>query len=440
MQSDRASAEIERLNWSLTAVTEITRVLVRAKTEKEIFQTACEAATRRDYYDVAWIGLPRHDAGRTVLIGASAGRAKSYIQDLELSWGDVPLGRGPTGTAIRTGRLQICNRPDEDENYSPWIERMRAFGLKCSLSVPIHLPNGSVVASLTVYSRHAEAFGPSEAELFAQLGYDIGFGIDMLRTRAAYRDALAQNEQRDRQIQMLGAALENSADGVILTDRAERIVSINSAFTRMTGFEASDVHGKSPLSLLIGAGAELTAGPVQFRRKAGGCFPALLGIATVRDEQGRDTHRIVTLHDLTELKRAEDAIRAEKLFSDSMMESTPGIIYFYDRDGHFLRWNRNFSLVSGYEDAEIADMHPLDFFHAEEKSLLTARIEEVFEHGYSWVQAPFLTKSGKTIPYLFTGRRVEIAGHDYLVGVGIDCSDGKCVGGLPPRAVDQRRI
>lgn len=433
MQSGVVTAEIERLNWSLTTITDITRVLVRAKTEREVFLAACEAATRHDYYELAWIGLPRQDVPRTVVIGASAGRAKDFAKNLEISWGDVPLGRGPTGTAIRTGKLQICNKPDEDENFTPWMERMHAFGLKCSLSVPIRLPNGSVIASMTVYSRHPQAFGPREADLFAQLGDDIGFGIDMLRTRAAYRDALAYSEQQDRRIQMLGAALESSTDGLLITDRSQRIFSVNSSFTRMTGFTAEDVAGKSPASLLIGASPTLASGEVQFRRKSGGTFPALLGVTAVRDEQGNDTHQIVTLHDLTDLKQAEQTIRTEKLFSDSMMESTPGVIYFYDRDGHFHRWNKNFALVSGYSDAEIAKMHPLDFFHAEDKGLLKERIEEVFEHGHSWVEAPFLTKSGKTIPYFFTGRRVEISGRDYLIGVGIDMSDGKCVGGLPPR-------
>src|SRR5579859_1474759 len=397
MQSNGVIAEIERLNWSLTTITDITRVLVRAKTEHEVFLAACEAATRHDYYEAAWIALPRQDVARSAVVGASAGRAKGYAKDLKISWGDIPLGRGPTGTALRTGKLQICNRPEKDKNYTPWMARMNSFGLKCSLSVPIRLPNGTIIAAMTVYSRHPEAFTQKEADLFGQLGDDIGFGIDMLRTPAAYRDALAYGEQQERRIRMLGAALESSAEGMLITDRADRIFSVNSAFTRMTGFEAADLSGKTPLTLLAGGGTALAAGEVQCRRKEGAPFPALLGVTAVRDEQGHDTHRIVTFHDLTELKRAEEAIRAEKLFSDSMMESTPGIIYFYDHEGHFQRWNRNFATVSGYSDAEIAEMHPLDFFHAEDKHLLQKRIEEVFEHGYSWVKAPFLTKSGKTI-------------------------------------------
>jgi len=450
MQSGSVIADIERLNWSLAAISDVTRVLVRAKTEHEVFLAACEAATRNDFFDLAWVGLPRQDAKRTVVIGACAGRARDFAKDVEILWADVPLGRGPTGTAIRTGKLQICNAADQDDSFKPWIVRMKRFGLRSSLALPIRLPNGSVIASMTVYSRHPEAFGDHEAKLFAQLGQDIGFGIDMLRTRAAYRDALAYSEQQDRRIQMLGAALESSSDGVMITDKGGRIFSINSAFARITGYSADEVTGRSPAMLAaaqgdvkhafagLEAGAALPAawrGEVLCRRKSGAPFPALISLNAVRDEQGSSTHTIATLTDITEQKKAEEAVRAEKLFSDAMMESMPGIIYFYDRDGRFQRWNRNFALVSGYTDAEITEMHPLDFFHAEDKELLRQRIDEVFEHGQSWVEAPFLTKSGKTIPYFFTGRRVEIGGREFLIGVGIDMSVGNCVTGVPPRPV-----
>ncbi len=63
---------------------------------------------------------------------------------------------------------------------------------------------------------------------------------------------------------------------------------------------------------------------------------------------------------LDEERRAAEAIaRREKQFSDMMIESMPGAIYFYDDTGRFLRWNRNLELVSGYSAAEVAAMHPL---------------------------------------------------------------------------------
>jgi len=122
---------------------------------------------------------------------------------------------------------------------------------------------------------------------------------------------------------------------------------------------------------------------------------------------------------------AEGMATTERRFSETMIESMPGILYFYDADGTFLRWSRNFEMVSGYAGEEIAKMHPLDFFRSEDKAALQARIAEVFEKGESSLEAPFLLKDGGTIPYFFTGRRVAFEGKECLVGVGIDITERK---------------
>lgn len=121
-------------------------------------------------------------------------------------------------------------------------------------------------------------------------------------------------------------------------------------------------------------------------------------------------------------RRAEELADSERRFSNMMIESMPGIMYFYDQEGRFLRWNRNFEEVSGYAGDEIARMSPLDFFAPDHHDLLTERIGEVFTRGRSAVEAPFQTKSGAAIPYFFTGQRIEHRGRLCLVGVGIDIS------------------
>ena len=124
-------------------------------------------------------------------------------------------------------------------------------------------------------------------------------------------------------------------------------------------------------------------------------------------------------------RRAEQAVRNEKLFSDTMIESMPGILYFYDADGRFLRWNRNFETVSGYSSNEIARMHPLDFFVGEDKARVEEKIAEVLDKGESSVEAAFIAKDGVSTPYFFTGKRIRFEELVCLVGVGIDISKRK---------------
>lgn len=124
-----------------------------------------------------------------------------------------------------------------------------------------------------------------------------------------------------------------------------------------------------------------------------------------------------------ERRRAEELAAAERRFSGTMIDSMPGVLYFYDEAGRFLRWNQNFARVSGCGDAEIETMRPLDFIGSQDRGRMTERIREVFERGESSVEADFLAKDGRRIPFFFTGRRVEFDGRRCLVGVGIDITE-----------------
>jgi len=124
-----------------------------------------------------------------------------------------------------------------------------------------------------------------------------------------------------------------------------------------------------------------------------------------------------------ERQEAEAIARGESLFSQAMIESMPGIVYFYDKQGRFLRWNRNFEIVSGYSGEQVAQMHPLQFFDKADQPLLEESIGRVFSHGEASVEAPFRSRDGNKRPYFFTGRSVIYDGQECLVGVGIDISD-----------------
>lgn len=143
------------------------------------------------------------------------------------------------------------------------------------------------------------------------------------------------------------------------------------------------------------------------------------------DEKGEPLRIMGVLHDITDQVNAQKEITFEKNLSDSIISSLPGIFYLYTIDGRFLRWNKKFEIVTEYNAAEIKDMHPLDFYDDPEKQLLKQKISSVFQTGEDAFEAMFLTKSGKKIPYYFTGCRLLFGGEACLVGIGIDFSDRK---------------
>ncbi|MCW5907162.1 MAG: PAS domain S-box protein [Chitinophagales bacterium] len=119
------------------------------------------------------------------------------------------------------------------------------------------------------------------------------------------------------------------------------------------------------------------------------------------------------------------SIIRERDLSDSIINSLPGIFYLYDENGKFIRWNKNFETVSGFTSKEMEHKHPLDFFDEDEKEILTQKIQSVFTKGMDEIEAHFLTKDKRKIPYYFNGHLAYFEGKPYLIGMGIDITERK---------------
>jgi len=126
----------------------------------------------------------------------------------------------------------------------------------------------------------------------------------------------------------------------------------------------------------------------------------------------------------SKVEQTLEELKARDL-SDSVINSLPGIFYLYDEKGKFIRWNKEFEIVSGYNKEEIASMHPTDFFYAHQKDYIIQRIEGVFKYGSNDAEAHFMTKEKKSIPCYLKAVRIIYEGKPCLLGYGIDISERK---------------
>jgi len=133
----------------------------------------------------------------------------------------------------------------------------------------------------------------------------------------------------------------------------------------------------------------------------------------------------VFIRDITERKKAAQDITEARALADKLIDSLPGVFYFYDQHGKFIRWNKQFEVVTGYTGEEIATMHPADFFVEEDKEYIMQRIMEVFEKGLNDAEANFITRDGRKIPYYFKAAWVEYQGGPCLLGTGTDITELK---------------
>jgi len=126
-----------------------------------------------------------------------------------------------------------------------------------------------------------------------------------------------------------------------------------------------------------------------------------------------------------DLEQAYEDLHAEKTFSDSVIDSLPGIFYAMDAQGKLIRRNRNHERITGYTDEEIARMTALELFPPEERERVAAKIQEALATGYAAIETVALTRQGKRMPFFVTGARTVISGRTLIIGMGIDISDRK---------------
>jgi two-component system sensor histidine kinase/response regulator len=121
----------------------------------------------------------------------------------------------------------------------------------------------------------------------------------------------------------------------------------------------------------------------------------------------------------------ENQLDLEKRFLEEIINALPGVFYVFDISGRFVLWNNQFRAISGYSDAELASMQGPDFFSGEDRQRVAATMQQVFAEGSGNVEADFLTRDGRTLPYHFNGTRAQIGNLTYLIGVGLDVSHQK---------------
>jgi len=132
---------------------------------------------------------------------------------------------------------------------------------------------------------------------------------------------------------------------------------------------------------------------------------------------------IAILEDITERKHAEEALRREKTFSDSLINTLPGIFYLFDENGNLLRWNDNFARLTGFSNG--SRERSLQFIAEEDRETVFKTAREMAQNGFGATEAQLLTREGAKIPFFLTGLRFRSNETSYLIGTGIDISERK---------------
>ncbi|ELZ28795.1 PAS sensor protein [Halosimplex carlsbadense 2-9-1] len=251
---------------------------------------------------------------------------------------------------------------------------------------------------------------------------------------------ISERRERERQLE---AIVENTDDPIYIKDPDGRYRFVNEAAAANLGEPPEAIVGKtddeffdeetvadivSDDSRVVETGEPLSR---EVSRPIDGDERIYLDYKyPYRDEDGEILGVMGISRNITERKAAEEKLRERERhlqeyreYTEDVLDAIDDVFYVFDETGAIQRWNDTVTEVTGYDDAEIAEMHGTDFFPEHAHGRVVEAIATVFDGGEERVDAPVLTSDGEEIPYEFVASRLETPDGDaVLVGVGRDIS------------------
>jgi len=307
----RAEEAQHRLNRELRAISNCNQVLMRAEDEQTLLDAICHIVCDEAGYRMAWVGYAEDDEAKTIRPVAWAGVETGYLEQAELSWADTERGRGPGGRAIRCGEASSQDFTTAPSS-NPWRDAALRRGYRTGIALPLKDKTGNAFGALSIYSSEPDAFTADERRLLDELAGDLAFGITVLRTRAERKRLAQEREQYVRFFRL-------SVDPMCIADPYGCFKHVNPAFTRLTGFEESELLEKPFLEFVAPEDRQRTADEMKLQVTLRPTLHfenhyvckdgrvVLLSWTAYFDKDDGVTY--ATASDITESRLAEDALR-----------------------------------------------------------------------------------------------------------------------------------
>jgi PAS domain S-box-containing protein len=235
-----------------------------------------------------------------------------------------------------------------------------------------------------------------------------------------------QAGERDR----LAAAVEQSADGIVITDTDWRITYANVAFASSVGRVPSGLVGmRAPDVAAIGLDETTLADMVRtvsaghrwfrevdHRNPEGALRRIEANIAPIREADGEVSSWVGVIRDVTELRGLEQRMRTLFDFAgDAIMLSEPG--------GKFIEVNRAACERLGYSREELLTLSPADIDAPESAALVPARTEALISGGAAFFETTQMRRDGTLVPAELSATVVDWGGSKAFLSIARDTTE-----------------
>ncbi|MFO8009462.1 MAG: PAS domain S-box protein [Dehalococcoidia bacterium] len=242
--------------------------------------------------------------------------------------------------------------------------------------------------------------------------------------RKKAEDALRNSEEK------LRATFESVRDGIIVVDLEGKVLQVNDAATSITGYTTDELIGKNALDFTYGEDRgkviedmartleNVSIIPVTSYRLVntdGDVIDVESRNSVIRDSAGNPAGFVGILRDVTESRKAEEALRQSEEKYRSLVENINDVVFSLDQVGYFTYVSPSIEKVAGYKPEEITGEHFNRFIHPEDFAEAFSSFERFGQGDIGPLEFRGVGKTG-TIHYMRVSPQYLWEG-DQLMGV-----------------------
>jgi diguanylate cyclase (GGDEF)-like protein/PAS domain S-box-containing protein len=249
----------------------------------------------------------------------------------------IDIRNGSCAAAVYLGRQVLVADVVKDPFWQQRREAALQADLRTAWSTPIKAASGKVLGSLGVYRGEPGLPNPRESEIMAHAAQLAGIAIE----RRLAEEALRSSEAKFRGL------FESIAEGVYQSGRDGRLLSVNPAFAAILGYNsAEELYALPSVAMLywnpadraefmrrVESEDEIRNAEFRMRRRDGQQVVILENARAVRDAANRIVGYEGTIANITERKRAEQAVFAEKERAQVTLQSIGDAVISTDAEG-----------------------------------------------------------------------------------------------------------
>ncbi len=378
-----AELQIRKLNRTYAVLNAINQLIVRAETAQEVLDGACRLAVEKGEFLLGWIGLTNGVSGPLEL-AAHSGATADTLAVLRRMFVNPGEGCAFTSRAMATGSRSVCNDIEVSKDAESWREHALARGYKAMASFPL-IVEGRCIGAFNLYAGQTGFFDGAELNLLNELAIDIAFAIGSLRhVQERHRAEAALRESEERYMLAERAVNDGLWDWNIdtgddyLSARWKEILGFSdgelpnhqsSFFDRI---HPDDVAGVSAVAREHINGGRRFSTEFRMRHKDGTYRWVLSRGEVVRDSAGRAVRMVGAMTDITESRKANEALLRREEHFRRLIENASDLITAVNKRGVITYQSPAAMRSLGYQAEEMVGRNWSEFMHPDDSEAMEA--------------------------------------------------------------------